>query len=113
MKNHLVYLLFIFTSLARADESRDELIVQTVLKLESFNYDESSDKVKASINRYLNRNLGKGDYFTLVEKFAIKDQLENLTSLSTYSKSCSATCSLVGLLFVLNISLRNRYGIKS
>ena len=86
MKNHLVYLLFIFTSLARADESRDELIVQTVLKLESFNYDESSDKVKASINRYLNRNLGKGDYFTLVEKFAIKDQLENLTSLSTGGK---------------------------
>ena len=86
MKNHLVYLLFIFTSLARADESRDELIVQTVLKLESFNYDESSDKVKASINRYLNRNLGKGDYFTLVEKFAIKDQLENLTSLSAGDK---------------------------
>ena len=86
MKNHLVYLLFIFTSLARADESRDELIVQTVLKLESFNYDESSDKVKASINRYLDRNLGKGDYFTLVEKFSIKDQLENLTSLSTGDK---------------------------
>ena len=79
-------MLLIFTSLARADESRDELIVQTVLKLESFNYDESSDKVKASINRYLNRNLGKGDYFTLVEKFAIKDQLENLTSLSTGDK---------------------------
>ena len=71
MKNHLVYLLLIFTSLARADESRDELIVQTVLKLESFNYDESSDKVKASINRYLDRNLGKGDYFILVEKFSI------------------------------------------
>ena len=86
MKNHLVYLLFIFTSLARADETRDELIVQTVLKLESFNYDESSDKVKASINRYLNRNLGKGEYFTLVEKFSIKDQLENLTSLSTGDK---------------------------
>lgn len=86
MKNHLVYLLLIFTSLARADETRDELIVQTVLKLESFNYDESSDKVKASINRYLNRNLGKGDYFTLVEKFSIKDQLENLTSLSTGDK---------------------------
>ena len=86
MKNHLVYLLLIFTSLARADESRDELIVQTVLKLESFNYDESSDKVKASINRYLDRNLGKGDYFTLVEKFSIKDQLENLTSLSTGDK---------------------------
>ena len=86
MKNHLVYLLLIFTSLARADETRDELIVQTVLKLESFNYDESSDKVKASINRYLDRNLGKGDYFTLVEKFSIKDQLENLTSLSTGDK---------------------------
>ncbi len=86
MKNHLVYLLLIFTSLARADETRDELIVQTVLKLESFNYDESSDKVKASINRYLNRNLGKGEYFTLVEKFSIKDQLENLTSLSTGDK---------------------------
>ena len=86
MRNHLVYLLLIFTSLARADETRDELIVQTVLKLESFNYDESSDKVKASINRYLNRNLGKGEYFTLVEKFSIKDQLENLTSLSTGDK---------------------------
>ena len=98
MKNHLVYLLFIFTSLARADESRDELIVQTVLKLESFNYDESSDKVKASINRYLNKNLGKGDYFTLVEKFAIKDQLENLTSLSTGDKG---NLEAIGLLVKL------------
>ena len=95
MKNHLVYLLFIFTSLARADESRDELIVQTVLKLESFNYDESSDKVKASINRYLNRNLGKGDYFTLVEKFSIRDQLQNLTSLSIGDKVNPQAISLL------------------
>ena len=95
MKNHLVYLLFIFTSLARADESRDELIVQTVLKLESFNYDESSDKVKASINRYLNRNLGKGDYFSLVEKFSIRDQLQNLTSLSIVDKVNPQAISLL------------------
>ncbi len=95
MKNHLVYLLFIFTSLARADESRDELIVQTVLKLESFNYDESSDKVKASINRYLNRNLGKGDYFALVEKFSIRDQLQNLTSLSIGDKVNPQAISLL------------------
>ena len=95
MKNHLVYLLFIFTSLARADDSRDELIVQTVLKLESFNYDESSDKVKASINRYLNRNLGKGDYFTLVEKFSIRDQLQNLTSLSIGDKVNPQAISLL------------------
>ena len=69
IKSHLFFFLFTISALVQADESRDELIVQTVLKLESFNYDESSDKVKASINRYLNRNLGKGDYFTLVEKF--------------------------------------------
>ena len=74
--------IFILMPSTFADEARDELIVQTVLKLKSFNYENSSDKVKGSITRYLNKNIGIGEYFTVIDKFSIRDQLSNLANLS-------------------------------
>ena len=63
---------------ANADEAKDALIVQTVLKLESFDYEKSSSKVKEAISRYLEQNVGTDEYYTLVEKFLIEGQIKNL-----------------------------------
>ena len=65
-----------------ADEARDALIVQTVLKLETFDYEKSSEKVKGSIQRYLKKNLGSEVYFNLVDRFSIISQRDNLINLS-------------------------------
>ena len=50
------------SSAVSADESRDRLIVETVLKLEGFDYGSSSSKVKDSISRYLVKNSGSEEY---------------------------------------------------
>ena len=57
-KISIILFLFIAFFDCNADDARDELIVQTVLKLESFNYAKSSEKVKGSIQRYLDKNVG-------------------------------------------------------
>jgi len=66
-----------------ADESRDRLIVETVLKLDSFNYEAASGKVKDAISRYLARNPGSEEYYQLVERFRIVDELPVLAKLSS------------------------------
>ena len=67
---------------SNADDARDALIVQTVLKLENFDYGKSSEKVKGSIQRYLEKNLGSEVYFNLVDRFSIISQTDNLIDLS-------------------------------
>ena len=66
-----------------ADEARDQLIVETVLKLENFNYQSASEKVKAAIGRYLARTPGSEEYFQLVEKFRVEAELSALAKLAS------------------------------
>ena len=66
-----------------ADESRDRLIVETVLKLDGFNYEAASGKVKDAISRYLARSPGSEEYYQLVERFRIVDELPVLAKLSS------------------------------
>jgi|TARA_B110000014_G_C20123398_1_gene596570 putative heme-binding domain-containing protein len=80
---------------ARADEARDALIVQTILKLESFDYEKSSSKVKDSVSRYLQKNVGSEEYYTLVEKFLIEGQLSNLQRLCSQKESNSRAANLL------------------
>jgi putative heme-binding domain-containing protein len=70
-----------------ADEARDQLIVETVLKLEGFNYQSASDKVKAAIGRYLARTPGSEEYFQLVEKFRVEAELSSLAKLASAEKA--------------------------
>ena len=69
--------------LLRADDARDKLIVETVLKLESFNYQSSSEKVKSAIGRYLTKNSGSEEYYELIEKFRVKSELPSLIKLAS------------------------------
>ena len=80
---------------ARADEAKDALIVQTILKLESFDYQNSSSKVKGSVSRYLQKNVGTEEYYTLVKKFLIEEQLSNLKSLCSQNGSNSRAADLL------------------
>ena len=82
-------------SSVRADEAKDALIVQTILKIESFDYGKSSEKVKASVSRYLQKNVGTDEYYTLVEKFLIEGQLENLQILCSKKGPNSRAANLL------------------
>ena len=46
-----------------ADDARDRLIVETVLKLDAFNYESASAKVKQAIGRYLAKGAGSEEYY--------------------------------------------------
>ena len=70
-------------SLLRADEARDKLIVETVLKLESFNYQSSSEKVKGAIGRYLTKNCGSEEYYELIERFRVESEVASLAKLAS------------------------------
>ena len=85
-KISIILFLFIAFFDCNADDARDELIVQTVLKLESFNYAKSSEKVKGSIQRYLDKNVGSEIYFNVVERFSIISQIDNLIKISSNEK---------------------------
>ena len=63
-----------------ADEARDKLIVETILRLESFDYSAASEKVQSAVGRYLEKSKGSDDYFDLVERFEITDQMGALAS---------------------------------
>ncbi|MED5470413.1 MAG: hypothetical protein VX577_01605 [Verrucomicrobiota bacterium] len=80
---------------AKADEAKDALIVQTILKIDSFDYSKSSDKVKAAVFRYLQKNVGTDEYYTLVEKSLIEGELKNLQRLCSQKDSNSRAANLL------------------
>lgn len=53
---------------------RDRLVVETILRMESFDYSGASAKVTAAIGRYLAAHPGSDEFFTLVERFGITGQ---------------------------------------
>ena len=58
-------------------DPKDRLIVQTVLRMKSFDL-ESSEKAKAAVLRYLRSQPGTDQYFELIERFKpveISDEL--------------------------------------
>ena len=73
--------------LCRADPAKDQLIVETVLRLESFDYASASEKVKGSIGRYLETGRGTDEYYELVARFKIADQLPALAELASQEKA--------------------------
>jgi len=83
------------SSAVSADESRDRLIVETVLKLEGFDYGSSSSKVKDSISRYLVKNSGSEEYYQLVERFRIAGELPALAKLSSVEKINARAAALL------------------
>lgn len=85
---------FALSPVLPADEARDRLIVETVLKLESFDYVASSEKVKQAIGRYLAKDVGSEEYFQLVERFRIREQVPALVKLASAAKPNARAANL-------------------
>lgn len=68
-------------ALAQDDPARDALIVETLLRLESFDL-EAKPKTKAAVLRYLAANPGSEPFFKLIERFQIKDAADQLLELA-------------------------------
>ena len=54
--------------------AKDKLIVETILRMESFDYQKASAKVIAAIDRFLGAEVATDTYFTLVNRFRITAQ---------------------------------------
>jgi len=74
-----------FSHSARGEDdpqaARDELIVQTVLRLEEFDL-ASSEKAKQAVLRYLDRHRGSEQYFKLIRRFEIRDKAGELLAVA-------------------------------
>lgn len=64
-----------------ADPERDALIVETLLRLDSFDL-EAKPKTKAAVLRYLKASPGSEPFFQLIERFQIKDAADDLLALA-------------------------------
>ncbi|MEX1223915.1 MAG: c-type cytochrome, partial [Pirellulales bacterium] len=78
-------ILLVLTVAAIADDNpqvlQDATIVETLLRLEDFDLS-SSEKAKATVERYLQRERGSERYFELIQKFKIKSAGEDLVALA-------------------------------
>ena len=63
--------------------AKDKLIVETVLRMESFDYRKASAKVIAAIDRFLVAEVATDTYFTLVNRFHITWQQETLLKIAS------------------------------
>ena len=58
---------------ALGDESRDALIVETILRIEGFDL-AGSTKAQGAVERYLKNNWAGERYLDLVERFELRDE---------------------------------------
>ncbi|MEZ5329284.1 MAG: c-type cytochrome [Verrucomicrobiales bacterium] len=66
-----------------ADTSaKDKLIVETILRMESFDYQKASPKVTAAVGRYLSTQGASDQYFALVDRFLVTDQSATLLAIA-------------------------------
>lgn len=84
-----------------ASPERDALIVETLLRLDSFDL-EAKPKTKAAVLRYLKANAGNESFFLLIERFAIKDAADDLLELAASKPGETAGVKAAELLLKLS-----------
>ncbi len=84
-----------------ASPERDALIVETLLRLDSFDL-EAKPKTKAAVLRYLKANAGNESFFLLIERFAIKDAADDLLELAATKPGETAGVKAAELLLKLS-----------
>ena len=62
---------------------RDKLIVETILRMESFDYSKAPEKVTGAVTRYLNTHPATEEYFTLIDRYRISEESETLLRIAT------------------------------
>lgn len=95
MVKYVAQLLIVMVAIAclpralRAEEpdpAKDALIVETLLRLDSFDL-EAKPKTKAAVLRFLKANAGSEQFFQLIERFQIKDADDVLLELAIVKPS--------------------------
>ncbi|MFT4548212.1 MAG: putative heme-binding domain-containing protein [Verrucomicrobiales bacterium] len=66
---------------AVADEAKDTLVVETILRLEDFDLS-SSEKAQAAVARYLKSNWGGERYLDLISRFDLKSEAPGVLKLA-------------------------------
>lgn len=109
MLKRLLIVCLLFTPLgSRAQESgggnseteqaaKDKLIVETVLRLPSFDVN-SNEKVKAAVMRYLDTQRGTPRYLELVERFRLTDTTAELLRMSIENPASTEAVKAASLL---------------
>jgi putative heme-binding domain-containing protein len=107
MKSLLLFLIVLITCpFAFAEEAnelnpKDNLIIETVLRLQSFDL-ESSPPAKAAVLRYLKARAGTDQYFQLIERFKPIEIAEELSAFALEHAEETAGVRAAELLFVMN-----------
>lgn len=83
------------------DPQRDQLIVETLLRLDNFDL-EAKPKTKAAVLRYLKANPGSESFFQLVERFQIKDAASELLEVAVAKPGETAGVKAAELLLKLD-----------
>jgi putative heme-binding domain-containing protein len=86
---------------APALSSKDKLVVETVLRLKTFDLNASAP-AKAAILRYLQSEVGSDQYFELIERFKPVEIVDSLLSYSLEHASTTQGVRGAGLLFAMN-----------
>ena len=64
-----------------ADDSKDKMIVETILRLQDFDLS-GSEKAQAAVARYLESNRGGDRYFDLIRRFELKEEVPGVLELA-------------------------------
>ncbi len=91
---------------------KDKLVVETVLRLKSFDL-ESSTRAKEAVLRYLKADPGSDQYFTLIERFKPQEITEDLARFSLQHSTETSGVRGAELLFLMNAGSTLEAAIKS
>ncbi len=82
------------------DESRDALIVETVLRIEGFDL-QGSTKAQAAVGRYLKNNWAGERYLDLIERFSLKEEAPGVLRLALEKSDSPMGAEAASLLVTL------------
>ena len=83
-----------------ADESRDALIVETILRIEGFDL-AGSTKAQGAVERYLKNNWAGERYLDLIERFELRDEAPGVLRLALERVDSPAGAEAASLLVTL------------
>ena len=89
-----------FPASSLGDESRDALIVETVLRIEGFDL-QGSTKAQAAVGRYLKNNWAGERYLDLIERFKLKEEAPGVLRLALERADSPAGAEAASLLVTL------------
>jgi len=82
-----------------ADDSQDATIFETIQRIDGFDLNQASDKIKGAVNRVLKAKLGQPKYFEVVGHFQMTEQSPELLALAVDKGGSAEGSKATNLLF--------------